>query len=97
MVAVVFEVLVRHLVVGYEERRTSTYALGFADPSCDPASQACAITTVESIDESTRWLVRPTVGLRFGVADVLHIGYQLQLDVENPEASGHLVTFGLEF
>lgn len=85
------------VAIGRTDTVATTYAIGLADPGCDPSLAQCAITTTESITESERWHVRPTVGLRLGVVDFLHVGYQLQLDVEEPEASTHLVTFGFEF
>jgi len=84
--------------VGYEETRHTSYPLMLADPGCDPLNEACAFQPGDPFERvSDRWLVRPTLGIRLGVLDALHIGYQFQLDVENPEDSSHLVTFGVEF
>ena len=81
--------------VGLHTTSETTAHLGFADPGCDPSIGTCAITTRTETITREQWLARPTAGVRVGFGDVLELGYQLQLDVERPEASGHLVTLGV--
>lgn len=80
--------------VGARSITDTTASVGFADPSCNPSMGTCAITTRTDTSSIERTLVRPTLGVRFGLGDAIELGYQLQLDVEHPEASGHLATFG---
>jgi hypothetical protein len=79
--------------VGLRTTSETQARLGFADPSCNPSSAACALTTSADMTTAEQWLARPTLGLRMAL-DLIELGYQVQLDVEHPEASGHLVTFG---
>lgn len=81
--------------VGLHTTRETTAQLGFADPGCDPSTGTCALTTRTETTTREQWLARPTAGVRVGLGDLLELGYQLQLDVERPEASGHLITLGV--
>ena len=81
--------------VGLHTTSETTAHLGFADPGCDPSIGTCAITTRTETITREQWLARPTLTPAVGLGDLLELGYQLQLDVERPEASGHLVTLGV--
>ncbi|MEM9073053.1 MAG: serine protease [Myxococcota bacterium] len=75
----------------------STFRFGLADPGCSVATDACAIAVTRDVETRRSWRVRPTLGLRLGVADALSVGYQVQLDPRRLEDTTHLVTFGVAF
>lgn len=85
------------LAVGLDTVSQTQLLIGVADPSCDPRTSQCAIATTAVGSQLETWRVRPTLGLRLGIADALSLGYQLQLDVERPEDSTHQITLGVHF
>jgi S1-C subfamily serine protease len=81
----------------YDRITERTLRVGFANPACDPSTETCSLVSEEMESVTERWRPRPVLGLRVGFLDILELGYQLHLDVENPEDSTHQINLGFRF
>ena len=78
--------------------RVTAAVVPSGDPACIPSmTESCVMPTITRTTE-TEWIVRPAIGLNFGLGENLEIGYRLSIGLEtDPVRTYHALRIGLLF
>jgi hypothetical protein len=82
--------------LGFDTLTTTTDEIMLEDPSCDPATQRCAIRRFSTTTTTDRWLPRPLLAIRISLSPFI-IGYSAVFDVDEVARAEHRFTLRIRF